>query len=327
MSDIAAAPEKSGVLGRVAALLKALVLGSLAAGSAPTSLILLGWLQRRMRAVALVAANQPSEHPGWVMGASGSKGLIRLLGGLGANIRDGLSAVLSLGLAAIPFTGIWILSWWAGWENSFSKGYEQAFVGPLLAFSGIGLFMVLMIFIPLGLAHQAIERRWLALFELRRIRALYRETGWAYVALAAATVVFALPIFAGRGLVAFGDQTFPGLSDMSLEEVSQMMGLVTLIKAAYVVAALIILRGWLARIYAKAAMRAAYRDPELWEGSTLSGATVETRPRWRGPRWLRTIAIMVIWFGLAAQIFVGQFLNHAWWVWLTHPFFLLPMAM
>ena len=41
-------------------------------------------------------------------------------------------------------------------------------------------------------------------------------------------------------------------------------------------------------------------------------------------RWLRAALVFVIWFGLVAQIFVGQFLNHDWHVWLTHPFILLP---
>lgn len=326
MSD-AAFPARPRALTRVVRTLWAFVLGTLAACTAPTALLLLGWLQQRMDFVVRRAAGLPAARPGWIMGATGTRGLVRLFGGLGGNIRAGVLAFLSLGLASLPFSAIWLLSWWAGWENSFSKGYEQAFVGPFLALSGIALFAILMVFIPLGLAHHAVEARPLALFELRRVRAVYRETGWGYVLLSLATVVMALPVFAGRGLITFADSLIPGLSDMTPDEIANMVAAITLLKAAYTVLALMFLRSWLARIYARAACRAVHRHPQLWAGTVLSAVPVEQKPRWRGPRWLRTAALLVIWSGLAAQIFVAQFLNYTWWVWLTHPFWLLPMAM
>ena len=307
-------------------LLRALIFGTLAALSAPTSIIFLGWLQRRTRTAALRRAGLPAAAPGWFLGPKDEGRLVRWLGGLGANVREGLSGFVSLALATLPFTLIWVLAWWAGWENSFSKGYEQAFVGPALAFAGVGLFMLLMIFIPIGLAHQGVEGRALALFELRRVRAAYRETGWDYVGLVIATVILALPIFAGRGLVTFAEGIYPGLADMSAEEANELAGRIALFKAVYVAAALMFLRNWMARIYATAAARAAHRDPDLWRDTVMGALAAQAPARWRGGLWLRTSAIFVIWFGLAAQIFVAQFLNHAWWAWLTHPFFLLPMA-
>lgn len=323
---IAMTEARPRLVSRAAWLVKALTFGPLLALTAPTSIILLGWLQRRMRIVALRKAGLPAATPGWILGSRGDGRIVRWLGGLGANIREGLSAFVSLALATLPFTAIWVLAWWAGWENSFSKGYEQAFVGPMLAFFGIGLFMVLMIFIPLGLAHQAVEGRTLALFELRRVRSAYRETGWGYLALTVATVIMAMPVFAGRGLVTFAEGLYPALADMSASEASALAGRITLLKSLYVTAALIVLRNWAARIYSAAAVRAAHREPDLWQGSVMGALSVEAPRRWRGGRWLRTIMIALLWFGLAAQIFVAQFLNHAWWVWLTHPFLVLPMA-
>lgn len=313
-------------IGRALWMTRALVFSALGAMSAPTSILLLGWHQRRMRSIALTSAGLPAAAPGWVADAGAASRIGRWFGGLAANVREGVMAFVSLGLATLPFTGLWMLAWWAGWENSFSKGYEQAFVGPMLALGGVAVFVVVMIFIPLGLAHQGVEGRALSLFELRRVRAVYRETGWGHVLLAAATVLLALPVFAGRGLVTFADGLVPGLDEMSPEDLSELAGRILLIKAAYLAVALMVLRGWSARIYAAAARRAAGRDPELWQGTAMGALALDAPPRARVGRWFRSALLMVVWFGLAAQIFVAQFLNHSWWAWLTHPFLLLPMA-
>ena len=294
----------SGLILRLAGTLKTLLLGTLLCLSAPTSLIVLGWLMRRMRFVALRAAGLPGERPGWVLG-SGS-GVGRVLGGLGANIREGVVAAFSLALATAPFTVIWLLSWWAGWENSFSKGYEQAFVGPLLGLVGVAIFCILMIWLPLALAHQAVENRALALFEWRMGRSA---------------------VFAGRGLVTFASGIVPGFDEMTYEEIANLAGIFDLSLAAYVFLALVVLRGWSARLYAGAVARALNGpDAALWSASPLAGTGPGRQRSWKLTHWLRAAMLFVIWFGLAAQVFVGQFLNHDWHLWITHPFLLLPWA-
>lgn len=316
-------PQRTGVLRSLVGALRTLVLGTLLCLSAPTSLIALGWLMRRMRHVAHRTAGLPTTRPGWIMSAN--PGLAGWLGGLGANIREGIMAAFSLALATAPFTVIWLLSWWAGWENSFSKGYEQAFVGPLLGLGGVVVFCVLMIWLPLALAHQAVENRALALFEWRMVRSAVRHTGWGYLMLATATVIFALPLFAGRGLVTFASGIVPGFDDMTVEQAADLAATINLVLAAYAFTALVILRGWSARIYAHAVAR-ALEGPEsaLWAASPLAGSKIGGRRSWKLTHWMRTALLSLIWFGLAAQIFVGQFLNHDWHLWLTHPFLLLP---
>ncbi len=278
-----------------------------------------------MRYVALRRAGVMSEAPGWVFGSG--KGLIRLLSGLAANIREGVMAAVSLALATAPFTVIWLLSWWAGWENSFSKGYEQAFVGPLLGLVGVAVFCVLMIWMPLALAHQAVENRALALFEWRMVRSAVRHTGWGYLVFTVVAVFVALPIFAGRGLVTFASGIVPGFDEMTADEIASLAGTIDLALASYVFLALVFLRGWSARIYATAVSRALV-GPEaaLWQSSPLAEGSPGGRRAWKVTHWIRLALAALIWFGLAAQIFVAQFLNHDWHLWLTHPFLLLPWA-
>ncbi len=327
MSVAADAPRDRSLLGRLFGVVFSFVMGTLLCLSAATSLLVLGWLMRRMRMVALRSAGVGVERPGWIMGAAGSRGLARWLGGLAANVREGVMAAAALALATAPFSVIWLLSWWAGWENSFSKGYEQAFVGPALGLFGVAVFCGLMIWLPIALAHQAVENRAFALFEFRSIRSAVRHSGWGYVLLALVTVIAALPLFAGRALVVFAGEIVPGFEDMTPDQIEALRSGIALALSAYVFVSLLFLRDWAARLYASAVARALEGpDAALWDRSVLSDGRRAGVRSWKLTHWVRTSMLLVIWFGLAAQVFVGQFLNHDWHLWLTHPLVLLPWA-
>lgn len=327
MSVLADTPREAGLIGSFLRLVFTWVIGTLLCLTPVTALLVLGWLMRRMRMVALRRAGVTAEPPGWVLGAPGSTRLVRLLGGLAANVREGVMAAVALALATAPFSVIWLLSWWAGWENSFSKGYEQAFVGPALGLFGVAVFCLTMVWLPMALAHQATANRAFALFEFRAVRSAVRHSGWGYLVLAIATVVASLPLFAGRGLVVFASDIVPGFDDLGPDEVKGLADGIALGLAAYTFAALLVLRGWVARLYADAVSRALDGpDAALWSSSPLAAGQSGGRRSWKLIHWTRIAVLAALWFGLAAQIFVGQFLNHDWHLWLTHPLILLPWA-
>ncbi|NNL72295.1 MAG: hypothetical protein HKP29_02920, partial [Silicimonas sp.] len=302
MTDAAAPRDVSpSSLGRLLGALKSLIVGTLLCMTPLTSVLVLGWLMRRMRRTAFRAAGlPPGPRPGWMLGERGSGAVSRLLGGLGANIREGLLALTSLFVATMPFTLIWLLSWWAGWENSFSKGYEQAFVGPLLGLAGVAVFCVIMAWLPLAQVHQAVENRAFALFDWRRVRSVVRHTGWGYLAFALASVVLAMPIFAGRGLIAFASDAATAYMASPAAEVLALPTAIMLVKSVYVFVLLVILRGWAARIYAASVRRAlAGPDAALWTASPLRHTAPGGRRAWVLTHWVRTLLLSVIWFGLA----------------------------
>lgn len=327
MSVAADAPRRAGVIGRSLRAVITLIIGTLLCLTPVTALLVLGWLMRRMRMVALRNAGLAADRPGWILGTPGARGLARWLGGLAANIREGVMAVTALALATAPFTVIWLLSWWAGWENSFSKGYEQAFVGPALGLFGVVVFCATMVWLPMALAHQAVTNRAFALFEFRAVRGAVRHSGWGYLFLALATVIASLPLFGARSLVVFASDIVPGFDEMAPDQIASLAGGIALALAAYAFLALLVLRGWAARLYAKAIAR-ALDGPEaaMWETSPLAKGRIGGARSWKLTHWMRITVLMVIWFGLAAQIFVGQFMNHDWHLWLTHPMWLLPWA-
>ncbi len=328
--------SRSGPISAFAGLIKNVVIGTLLCLTPVTAVFVLGWTLRFMRNIVLRRLSPDpalSGGTGWLLGPRGSGRITRLVGGAWQNARSGFAAALSLAAATLPFTGLWLGSWWAGWENSFNKGYEQFWVGPTLGLTGVAIGLWVMAHLPMALAHQAVEARSFALFEIRRVRRLVAFAGWRYVFFAAFMVFAALPLFAARGLPAFIDGVIPGFTDRPLEQIEQVAGVIDLAKAGYIFVSLLVLRAWSARLYARAAGRAVNAgEPELWQGSTIArlaghaanGAPV--RLPWRLFRFIRLVLLMAIWFGLVAQIYLGQFLNQNWWYWLNHPYLLLPWS-
>jgi hypothetical protein len=302
-----------------------LVLGTLLTVQAIPSILVLGWLTRRMgwiirRRLGLAT----DDAPGWLFGARERGRMARALGGLAANIRAGAITLVALFAWTLPFTALWLGAWWAGWENSFNKGYEQAFVGPSVYWLGMLIAMVILPALPIVLAHLAAEDRLSAAFELRRIRAVMAEAGVRLAGLAALSTLLALPLFAARGLISLGSDAFPGLEDMTPEAAISLRNWLQLGFAACAFAALWVLRGLAARLYAYAAPRAAALRPGLWDGTLASEAASPARPR---ARWMVAVWValaMVFAWGLAALVLMGQFLDYAWWRWLMHPLYTLP---
>lgn len=326
MSTVAAT-RRAGPLTRAFRVLVGLILGPVLCVTSVTSILVLGWQMAMMHNRIMRLAGLQTVASGWIIGPRGQGPVVRILGGLARNIRLGLGAAICLAIATFPFAVFWLVSWWAGWENSFNKGYEQAFVGPLLGFSGIAVFAVVMAFLPMALAHQAAENRAFALFEFGRVRSAVACAGWRYTVWAIVTLVLALPLFAARGLPVFAEQFVPGLADMTGPEIKELALQINLGVAAYVFLATTYLRWWSAGIYARAALRASRgRDATIWGESVMEASPMRPTGRrpWAFARAIHMVVLLLVWAAVAVLIFVGQFLNHDWHVWLTHPFVLLP---
>lgn len=310
--------------------LKDLLIGGIFCLTPVTAIIVLGWLVRDMRRTVLKRLSIISQHPdgvteldrshppSWFLDLRGNGFFRRTLGGLFENAKTGLATLPALFLATLPFTAAWAASWWAGWENSFNKGYEQSWVGPTLGLLGTAIGLWIMAHLPLAIVHMAVERHATAIFEIRRIRGLVAAAGIRYILLSAFFVFFALPLFAIRGLPVFGENIVPGLADMTAKEVEGLVALIAFAKAVYIFFALRMFRRLSARVYAYAVLRSSSAE-EIY-------VTGGGHPKRFGTmfRSMQLVLLAVIWFGLVAQIFVGQFLNQNWWIWFNHPWVVLP---
>lgn len=309
---------------RFLALVHGGVPGTLLTALPVTSLIALGWLTRRMGHATRTRFGNAEQMPGWLFGPRETGRITRALGGLGANIRAGLITFAALLVWTLPFTALWLGAWWAGWENSFNKGYEQAFVGPSTYVLGILISALVVPALPLMLAHLATEDRLGAAFELRRLRSVIAQSGWRIPLLMALTTALSLPFAAARGLITTATDWAPWLEDLTESQLSDIKSQITLALAAWAFFSLWFLRHLAARIYARAAPRAAGLKPGLWDGAQAAEAAEPARH----PSRMLTLVWYLIAMGLAVPftflILAGQFLDHAWWRWTFHPFLTLP---
>jgi hypothetical protein len=320
-----------GRLARLGRLLLNGGIGTLLCTGPVTAVIALGWLVRRSGHLARDRFGAVEEVPGWLFGPREAKGrptgpLARTLGGLGANIRSGVMALTALLAWTLPFTLLWLGAWWAGWENSFNKGYEQAFVGPSVFLLGAFLAALILPALPLMLGHLAAEDRLSAAFELRRLRSLVAFAGWRLPALSLIAALFALPLAGARGLITTATDWAPWIAELSADDLAALQGRITLAFAALAFLAAWIQRTLAARVYARAAARAAGVRPGLWDGTAAAEGALPARPAaglWTG---LCYAAAMALTLGLTFLILAGQFLDHAWWRWLFHPALTLPWA-
>lgn len=325
MIDAAVNVSPPGALRRLVGLLRDFVVGALLCLTPVTSLIALGWLTRMMKVRTEQRWGMATEPVGWVLGARGSGWITRLLGGIAANIRAGVTTFVGLTLSTLPFTAIWTFAWWAGWDNSFNKGYEQAAVGPLTWLTGAAIAMTVLVHLPMALAHAAAEGRLSAFFELRKIRSLTTAASWRIPWLALLSVVASLPLLAARALPVFVEDIVPSFAQMSYQQQADVAGTVNLLTAAYAFVALWFLRTRAANHYAAALPRAATgRLAHLWVGHPQAQRAPQLRPTSRIMSGIWHALAFAIWFGLIAQIVIGQFMNYETHIWLTHPLYLLP---
>jgi Protein of unknown function (DUF4013) len=311
-------------ISRLAALVLNGIVGTVLTTLPVVSLLSLGWLTRRMGFATRTRFGAAEEAPGWLLGPRETGRTARSLGGLGANIRAGLISLAALLVWTLPFTLLWLGAWWAGWENSFNKGYEQAFVGPSVYLFGTLISALLLPALPLMLAHLATEDRLSAAFELRRLRSVIAQSGWRVPALGALTLVLGIPFVALRGLITTATDGAPWVQDMTADQIAGLRGQIALAMAAWAFLSLWLLRSLAARIYARAAPRAAGLKPGIWDGTAASEAAEPATPASRLMTALWYLLAMGFAFGLGTQILVAQFLDHAWWRWTFHPFLTLP---
>lgn len=285
------------------------------------ALLVLGWLMRLMRDEAALNRRMQAADlgprraplPSLVMAdpAPGRGWLMRQIGGLWLNLRDGVAALVTTTLGTLPFTALWLMSWWGGWENSFNKGYEQSWIGPSLGLLGTALALPLLTRLPMALAHQAAEGRMSAFFARHPVARLIRAAGWRYAVLAVLSALAALPLFALQGMPVFVEDWSPGFVDRDPEDVQTFIAGYRLVATAYLVLVLIALRRMAARLHARASLIVEAGGPARGTARRLGA-------------WACVAVCWAAWFAVVAQVFVAQFLNHQWVVWFIPPLSGLP---
>lgn len=248
-------------------------------------------------------------------------------------------------LTILPAT-LWQFGWYAGWDNSFNKGYEQYSAGIFISLTGIALFILVMFYLPMAQARQAVTGDWRSFYQFRVVWSIVRTRAVACMLLALAYGLISVPVTLFKTLPLFVESYNPATIEMTNAELFKYLN-GYFFRAGFV----FFLGYWLlhsiaARIYAKGLIVAVTRetvsidDLSSWELDALVKLSLVksdaqnkrhivirivdtvTKPARKGAIVFATI---VLWFGFVAQIYVSEFLvYHPMRGWLNQPLIQLP---
>lgn len=247
----------------------------------------------------------------------------------------------------MPGCVLMLFAWYAGWHNSFNKGYEQAVVGPLTGISGIVLLIAAMYYLPMAQIRQASTGNWRSFYEFKLVWQLIRKKWLACFWLAVLYTLFSVPITILKTVPAFFTQMNPELAELPPAEALQFAKIYYFYAAFALLAAYVVLRIVAARIYASSLLACvqsgALTEEALAENEwetlhRLGHLTVRPQPErhalvkaaaWLGTRMGRAttgVALFLVWFSFAAQIYVSEFFlkSPMGRGWLNQPLVQLP---
>ena len=314
-----------------------------------TAVIVLGWLMRYMRREMVrewCRLNGRDVHslpefrrwPNWFVGQGNGRGVIyKFAGSLFENLVLGVKALLPLMLVTLSFGILWSYAWWAGWSNSFNKGYEQSEVGPLTFVVGVGVFIGVMSYLPMALAHQAATGKWRDFFRARTVWMIISRNRIRWLLLSIAWGLAAVPLFFFRATPVFVESFVPGFFEQPEADITRFANSLHFWATVYVFMATIILRRLTSRMYAKS-LSVLVREGRLRDASgwgvemckRLQKLPAGSQRKVAGGvirRLTTSFAIIlniIIWSGFAFLILVGQFFNHDWYLWVMHPLIQIP---
>lgn len=148
-----------------------------------------------------------------------------------------------------------LFSWEFGWLNSFNKGYEQAFFGPFTGLLGVVLFVAAMFYVPMAQAHHAATGDYRAFFEFRFVWRLIQTRPIMYLGLAVLFLLVSLPLEVLKAIP--GNEDFPGNNPQLTDaEALTVLQRYLLACCGVLFVGLLLVRGVAARVYASAVLLA-----------------------------------------------------------------------
>lgn len=270
-----------------------------------------------------------------------------MLGGLAINVKTGVVALACTYILTGPACLLWLGSWYDGWNNSFNKGYEQAFVGPMTGILGVVLFITAMLHVPLAWAHLAATGDARAFFAFGFVRKLARSRPLGTVLLALFISLATLPVSIARAAPSFFvNDNFPYFATAPFEEIVAFTQRFNLFTGGIAFLCFVLAHLAAGRHYRKSLLALLTREPSVANEFHPRLARVlgdlsllpEGSARRRHPlvrvvfgtwRWtwnfVLGLALIFLWFTVAAQVYVVAFINfRPGVVWLNQPVLHMP---
>jgi hypothetical protein len=366
---------------KIVEFILALFLGAICTQAPLFALILVGWTYRSMQRSVLkkwwkgssLSQRFPSfestmfsfpllkryeKTPAWILKeepapSSPSQFLVfrwlsTLFHSLFLNFKIGIQGIFNTGVLTLPAAVCWLAAWQIGWTISFNKVYEQAQVGTLIGFLGVLLFIVAMLYVPLGQARQAISGNWRRFYDFRLNWKIARSRWWILAGIAVFFSLAALPLNLLKTLPGFfpqifSESDFSSFSDQKLLDILNAYFFWTGMLCAFLYRLLykyiaLSFGSTLLHLVQKGEILPEQLDPkereilmqlELLESPKGSPQALLPKMVQKGVHLLfvgLSLGLAVLlWFTFVTQIFVAEFLMyHQMQGWLNQPLVQLP---
>jgi hypothetical protein len=269
-----------------------------------------------------------------------------LLTSLGKNFAIGAKAIFFTWIfTAIPVILLQV-AWYQGFDNSFNKGYEQSAIGPVTFLTGIFLFVLVMLYVPMAQARQAVSGNWKSFFHFKAVRQIIRRRWFYCFLLSAGFALLSMPIFTAKAAIYGLGNTAKVAAMTPLEQWQSLNRYLYIVCLFILLPAFVLLRLVAAHIYASA-VRDAVKTGEStslrlseFEMEALRALEISERPKterslptrfilWSGTmtgRLTTGFLVFFIWFWVAFQPAVQTFFIYSSGLrgYLNHPLVQLP---
>ncbi|MCB9977171.1 MAG: hypothetical protein H6858_06210 [Rhodospirillales bacterium] len=260
--------------------------------------------------------------------------------------RSGLLSLFNTWLLTLPFALVWLWMWWAGWNNTFSRGYEEEGLATVLSLISVAGFSIVMLYLPIAQARQAIHGTWKSFFDFRTVRTIARHVRVRLLILAIFYALGSAGIMAGTKVIpTFFEQAYHvDLGDAKAVKDKVFGHFLLVILCFY--SGLLIVKRMNARVYALGVLKALQskrlapdqlapieRDLLLDRLTFKEPSIKENASRWRrilawplrkaGP-FLLVLATLILWGSVAFSVYFGQFINLHYADWLNQPLIQMP---
>ena len=252
-------------------------------------------------------------------------------GSLWENAVIGVQGIANVWVLTLLPALLWEFGWYSGWDNSFNKGYEQYYVGIALSWTGVVLFLLVMLYLPMAQARQAVTGEWRSFYKFRTVWQLVRRRRLANLLLALCFSLLSVPVTLFKTLPYGFAGMNPNINSMPASELLKLLDSYFFWTSIAGFAVFVTLRIVAARIYAGAVVEAfqkgaigvgdlgdlegrallelglVSREEERRRNIAVEAVVKAARPAWA---FATVMATLLVWFTFVAQIYVSEFLNY-----------------
>lgn len=262
------------------------------------------------------------------------------------NFRIGVQGLFNTYVFTLIPCLLWQFAWHAGWNNSFNKIYEQAHVGISTGLTGIFLFSLVMLYVPMAQVRQAVSGEWKAFYQFKTNWRLIQSSWFYYALLAMLFSLVSIPIHVIKTIPTGLGNTGTEWMNASDAEILQFLNTYFFFTSFICLAGFILVRLAAVRVYVTAVRTALRRNLIAVDSltpfeqnilQTVGGDRQEDveEPhiimqitRWTGRKMKAAVCIifiLVFWVIFSFQIYVSEFVNyHPTRAWLNQPLVQFP---